>query len=213
MTLQSDFTANLNFLSASDYKAASQETTKSRARIISAVNASRPAAGAKQENVAVLLDAAAVLQSGDQGAMEPALAAQVAALDAIFREYAKMAAVNTDILSVQTYMRFALKAQAQCRVTVETLERIRSARAPAAGPAASREPTEEVEKSTNELLANRFAVFEPALDSEKSPNELLRSRLLGGVSASGFSPPAAAELPEPQNSANELLEADDGLRR
>ena len=56
-------------------------------------------------------------------------------------------------MSVQTYMGIALKAQAQCRVTGETVEKIRTARAAApAAPKARPEPSEDA-KSANEPLA------------------------------------------------------------
>jgi len=70
--------------------------------------------------VAALQEATAEVMRGNPATTESALAAQAEALDVIFREYARIAALNTDICSVQTYMRFALKAQTQCRVTIET---------------------------------------------------------------------------------------------
>jgi hypothetical protein len=76
MTLQtSDFTATHDFLVNCDYKAESNETAACRARILCALNA-----------------ACAVAESArDPDALQPAVEAQVAALDAIFREYANPA--------------------------------------------------------------------------------------------------------------------------
>src|SRR5882672_10060970 len=140
MTLQpSDFTAAHNFFLADDYKAEVNETAKSRAHILCALDAA----------------SAAVAESGgDPDKEERALAAQVAALDAIFRQYARIAALNTDLMSVQTYMRFALKAQAQSRVTFADLERKRSARAAAAAkpPRPSAPPAKDSQNAANELL-------------------------------------------------------------
>jgi hypothetical protein len=79
MTLQtSDFTATHEFLVNCDYKAESNETAAARARIRCALNA--PCAAAES--------------AGDPDALEPAYAAQVAALDAIFHEYAKVAVLR-----------------------------------------------------------------------------------------------------------------------
>jgi len=197
MTLQpSDFTAAHNFFLADDYKAEVNETAKSRAHILCALDAA----------------SAAVAESGgDPDKEERALAAQVAALDAIFRQYARIAALNTDLTSVQTYMRFALKAQAQSRVTFADLERKRSARAAAAAkpPRPSAPPAKDSQNAANELLRLWLERSERPADSEKSTNEVLRSQLLSGVSAAGF-PPIP---PEPQNSANEVLETNHDLER
>ncbi len=216
MTLQSDFTAAHNFLVTSDYKAASNETAKSRAHILCATDSSRAA-------VAALRDAAAELADGDPDSTEPALVAQVAALDVIFREYARMAALNTDLASVQTYMRFALKAQAQCRVTVESLERIKSSRAKFPSPplrgrgqgegAETKIASSDEKNPPNELLPPRPDISAPAANSQKTANELLRAQLLSGISATSFSPIPVADSPEPQKSANELLETNNDLER
>jgi len=196
MTLQtSDFTVAHNFLLANDYKAERNETTKGRARILCTLNSAC---------------AAAAEAGGDPDKLEPALAAQVAALDAIFREYARIAVLNTDIVSVQTYMGFALKAQAQCRVTFADLERTRSAReaAPAKPPRPSAPPAEESEKAANELLRLWLERSEGTANPKKSANELLKSQLLSGVSAPSFSPVAPGNPLKSEISTNELLPPD-----
>jgi len=200
MTLQtSDFTAKHEFLVKCDYKAEFNETAAARARILYALDAA----------------CAAVESARDPEALEPAYAAQVAALDAIFRQYAKVAVLCCDLASVQTYMGFALKAQTQCRVTLDTLERIKTSRAaaPAKPQAQPRPPApsaEESQNAANELLRRWLERSERPANSEKSPvapelrpvrrslgeggsseggaNELLKAQLLGGVSAAGFPP-------------------------
>ena len=86
-------------------------------------------------------------------------------------------------MSVQTYMGFALKAQTQCRVTVEAVERIRTSRPTAAAkpPRPPAPPAEESKNAANELLRRWLDVSARTADSEKSTNELLRAQLLGGV--------------------------------
>lgn len=63
------------------------------------------------------------VQAGDLRAGEALLTGQAVALNAIFSEMARRAAVNMGehLGATETYMRLALKAQSQCRATVETL--------------------------------------------------------------------------------------------
>lgn len=60
---------------------------------------------------------------GDLGRAEAMLVAQAHSLEAIFHELARRAALNMGeyINAAETYMRLALKAQSQCRATIETL--------------------------------------------------------------------------------------------
>lgn len=71
------------------------------------------------------------VQAGNMTDMEGMLAAQEIALDTIFNEMARRASMNMgDYLSAtETYMRMALKAQAQCRATIETLAEVKNPRA------------------------------------------------------------------------------------
>lgn len=70
-----------------------------------------------------LRDAAQAVHGGDLRAAETMLTAQASALNAMFGELARRAALNKggNLPATETYMRLALKAQAQCRATVETL--------------------------------------------------------------------------------------------
>jgi len=203
MTLQtSDFTAKHEFLVKCDYKAEFNETAAARARILCALDAA----------------CAAAESARDPDALQTAVEAQVAALDAIFRQYAKVAVLCCDLASVQTYMSFALKAQTQCRVTLDTLERIKTSRAaaPAKPQAQPRPPApsaEESQNAANELLRRWLERSERPADSEKSTNEVLRSQLLSGVSAAGFPPIPTVNPQEAQILANELLEANNDLER
>jgi len=210
MTLQtSDFTAKHEFLVKCDYKAEFNETAAARARILCALDAA----------------CAAAESAGDPDALQTAVEAQVAALDAIFRQYAKVAVLCCDLASVQTYMSFALKAQTQCRVTLETLERIKTSRAAApakaqAQPRPSAPPAEESQNAANELLRRWLERSERPANPQKSPvapelrsseggaNELLKEQLLSGVAATGFQPAAPADPLKSENPTNELLPDD-----
>jgi hypothetical protein len=71
------------------------------------------------------------VQAGDLSGMEAILTAQATALDSIFTEMARRSALNMGeyIQSAEIYMRMALKAQSQCRTTVEALTEMKNPRA------------------------------------------------------------------------------------
>lgn len=68
------------------------------------------------------------VNSGDMKAAEQMLAAQAVSLNAIFAEMARRAALNMGeyLDATDRYMRIALKAQSQCRTTLETLSAIKN---------------------------------------------------------------------------------------
>lgn len=68
------------------------------------------------------------VQDGDVKRTESMLITQAHTLDAIFNELALRAALNMGeyIGAMETYMRVALKAQSQCRATLETLAEIKN---------------------------------------------------------------------------------------
>ena len=76
----------------------------------------------------VLKDTATTVSSGDLSAAETMLTAQAFALNAIFGEMARRAGLNMAeyIDASERYMRLALKAQGQCRATLETLATIKN---------------------------------------------------------------------------------------
>ena len=84
------------------------------------------------EAIAVMQAKAARVQRGDLSEVEATLAAQAVALDAIFNGLAKRAAQNMGqyMGATETYLRLALKAQAQCRATLETLAGVKYPKAP-----------------------------------------------------------------------------------
>lgn len=81
-------------------------------------------------SIEVLRDKVAAVQSGNLSFAETILVAQATALDSIFTELARRAALNMGeyIDAAETYMRLALKAQSQCRTTLETLAEIKNPR-------------------------------------------------------------------------------------
>lgn len=82
--------------------------------------------------MAVLREKSEKVQQGDLSDAEARLTAQAVALDAIFNGLARRAALNMGqhMGACETYLRLALKAQAQCRATLETLAEIKYPKSP-----------------------------------------------------------------------------------
>ena len=80
------------------------------------------------ELMASLRDQGEAVNRGDFGAAERMLSAQAVALNAVFAEMARRAALNMGehLGATESYMRLALKAQSQSRATVETLSAIKN---------------------------------------------------------------------------------------
>jgi hypothetical protein len=80
------------------------------------------------EMVASLKDHGKRVNANDMAAPEQMLMAQSIALNAIFAEMARRSAMNLGehLDASERYMRLALKAQGQCRATVETLAAIKN---------------------------------------------------------------------------------------
>ncbi len=80
------------------------------------------------ECVHVLRKRADATHAGDLKHAEALLTAQAVTLDAIFNEMARRAALNMGkyMDATERYMRLALKAQSQCRTTLETLAAIKN---------------------------------------------------------------------------------------
>jgi hypothetical protein len=80
------------------------------------------------ESVKVLKETTKRVHDGKLQDLETTLTAQASTLDAIFNELARRAALNMGeyINATETYLRLALKAQTQCRATIETLAAIKN---------------------------------------------------------------------------------------
>ncbi len=70
------------------------------------------------------------ITAGDLGRSEAMLSAQAHTLDAIFNSMARRAALNANEYpgACDTFLRLALKAQSQCRATLETLAALKNPR-------------------------------------------------------------------------------------
>ncbi len=111
-----------------------------------------------------------VVNDGNLDRAEAMLMSQAHSLDAMFNEFSRRAALNMGeyLTATETYMRMALKAQSQCRATLQTLGELKAPRSIAFirqanvangpqqvnnGPVAP--PREKTPDSTNELLEAR----------------------------------------------------------
>ena len=76
------------------------------------------------------IDRCKAAKAGDLGNQKAMLAAQADALNSIFTELARRAALNMGeyLGATETYLRLGLKAQAQCRATIEALDSLTSGR-------------------------------------------------------------------------------------
>ena len=80
--------------------------------------------------LAAVLEKVSRVNAGDMSSVEATLTAQACALDSIFNEMARRAALNMGeyLGATDTYLRLAFKAQAQCRSTLQTLAEIKNPR-------------------------------------------------------------------------------------
>lgn len=78
--------------------------------------------------VAALSDQTAAVRGGDLARVEDMLTAHAHTLDAIFNELAQRAIAQEYMQNLDTFMRLALKAQSQCRATLEALAEIKNPR-------------------------------------------------------------------------------------
>ena len=80
--------------------------------------------------LAAMMGKVSRVNAGDLTSVEATLTAQASALDSIFNEMARRAALNMGehLGATETYLRLAFKAQAQCRGTLQTLAEIKNPR-------------------------------------------------------------------------------------
>ena len=76
--------------------------------------------------IADLIGQAKKAKGGDLGRLERMLYAQAATLDTMFTSLARRAAAQDHLPQFQAHMTLALKAQAQCRSTIEALAEIKN---------------------------------------------------------------------------------------
>lgn len=82
------------------------------------------------ETLEAVMENVRSVKKGDMSGPEAILVSQASALNSIFTELARRAAANMGeyIDAADRYLRLALKAQAQCRATIETLAEMKNPR-------------------------------------------------------------------------------------
>ena len=129
---------------------------------------------------------------GDLSAAERMLNAQAVALNTIFSEMARRAALNMGVhlQATETYMRLALRAQAQTRATVETLAAIKNPPVVFARQAnINNGGQQQVNNGTPPAEPPR--PFSHAAETAATPNELLEDLTHGGTQMDTRATPAA----------------------
>lgn len=118
--------------------------------------------------IEALHDRGRAVNSNKLGSVEDMLTGQAAALNAIFVELARRSGANLGeyMQAAETYMRLALKAQAQCRATLETLATIKNPPVVYARQANIANGPQQV---------NNAAAAPPASNQASPPNELLET--------------------------------------
>lgn len=116
--------------------------------------------------VRVLQDQAATINKGDLGNAEAMLSSQATALNVMFAELARRAALNMGeyLGAAETYLKLALRAQNQCRATLETLAAIKNPPVVFAKQANIAHGHQQVNNGAHEPRAEQ---------TEKAPPELL----------------------------------------
>jgi hypothetical protein len=78
-----------------------------------------------QSTMQVLEKTITQIQSGDLSKIEEMYISQAVALEAMFTSLARRAKAQEQLLQYETHMRFALKAQNQCRATLQALVQLK----------------------------------------------------------------------------------------
>lgn len=131
------------------------------------------------ESVKALNETTAAVKGGSLAAAEGLLVAQAVTLNAIFGELSRRASLNMGeyLGAMDTYMRLALKAQAQCRATLETLAAIKNPPVVYARQANIAHGPQQVNNGGAAPSGPvRADARPPAANSTTAPNELLEQQ-------------------------------------
>lgn len=139
------------------------------------------------ELVTALSGKVALIQQGNLSDLEATLAAQATALNSIFSEMARRAAANMgiDIDSCERYLKLALKAQGQCRATIEAL-------------ASMKNPPVVIARQANfaaghQQVNNGDSIHPPAENCQNPQNKLLDANHGEGMDTRTTSPAISAD--------------------
>jgi hypothetical protein len=153
------------------------------------------------DTLAVLREKSAAINAGDLKDAEALLMSQALALNTVFGELARRAALNMGeyLEAADKYMRLALKAQGQCRATLETLATIKNPPVVFAKQANIAHGPQQVNNGTPLPARTENATI--------APNELLEAHAVtrldtGATEAAGGSNPPLAPMATIYGTAN-----------
>ncbi|MHB8421664.1 MAG: hypothetical protein ACYDAM_02675 [Leptospirales bacterium] len=168
--------------------AISQEPNKTRERQIADLHHSpvfRAYAGGKYFNkhwiggemdsndcMASLREGIAKVRDGNMSGVEATLVAQADTLDLIFNAFLRQAINDNISPQYETFMRLALKAQSQCRCTLETLAEIKNPKP----TAFIKQQNMAVVQQVNNNISNDVRAHAGAGENNNRPNELSERR-------------------------------------
>lgn len=153
-----------------------EETGKNLARLVTspAMSALRVVSAVEGNSISKTLDLPTLIEvlreqgetikQGDLSRVETMLMGQATALQAIFARLAERAMANTEIAPFEANLKMALRAQSQCRATLETL-------------AAIKNPPVVYAKQANvtsgpQQINNTISMAAQAREIENAPNQL-----------------------------------------
>ena len=117
------------------------------------------------------------VQDGDMSGPEAMLVAQAHALDIMFSSLAQRAALNSKagyLGATESYMRLALKAQSQCRTTIEALGELKNPRTTTFNKQVNIAEQQQVNNGPNTETSTRTGAHASAREKNITPtNELL----------------------------------------
>lgn len=139
------------------------------------------------EALTVVIEKSRAITKNDTRELEVTLSAQIGSLDAIFNEMARKAYINmgTHLQATETYMRLALKAQAQCARTIEVLTNIKNPPIVYARQANFANGHQQVNNNVNHAEIPRTHV-----ENGNQQNELLSGRINETVDTRGAATPS-----------------------
>ncbi|HUX81255.1 MAG TPA: hypothetical protein VMV35_00300 [Halothiobacillus sp.] len=119
------------------------------------------------DQIALLREQAKAVQSGDLSRVEAMLINQATALEGLFCNLTQKAMNQSHMPNLEGFMRLALRAQSQCRATLETLATIKAPPVVFAKQANIAQGHQQVNNGTAPT---------PARKNESAPNELLEAK-------------------------------------
>lgn len=122
--------------------------------------------------LATLRDQAAAVQGGDLAHAEAMLINQASALQAVFVRLSERAMEQTHMPNLEGFMRMALRAQSQCRATLETLATIKNPPIVYARQANVTTGPQQINNGTADLITERNGLPSRAREIETEQTQL-----------------------------------------